>query len=112
MISDAGAPADVALTSVAPGKRASIAARNFARNARNWGVWAAGIGSKSKFAPSAARRSMRFRAWPMNRFWAVALPRNAVIFGSDPESNSWNVGTTRTPFAWAAFVTAVASALR
>ena len=112
MISDDGAPADVALTRVAPGNRAFIAVRNFARNARYCGVWAAGIGSKSKFAPSAARRAMRSRAWPMNRFWAVALPRNAVIFGSDPESKSWKVGTTRTPFAWAAFVTAVASALR
>ena len=48
----------------------------------------------------------------MNRFWAVALPRNAVIFGRLPESNSWNVGTTRTPRAWAAFVTAAAFALR
>ena len=44
----------------------------------------------------------------MKRAFAALLWRNAAIFGSEPESNSWNVGTTRTPLAWAAFVTAIA----
>ncbi len=47
----------------------------------------------------------------MKRSWAAVLPRKAFIFVRLPESKSWNVGTTRTPFAWAAFVTATASPL-
>ncbi len=46
------------------------------------------------------------------RAWAVLLWRNAFISGSVPESNSWKVGTTRTPLAWAALVTAAASSER
>ena len=49
-------------------------------------------------------------AWAMNRLWAAGLCRKALILGSVPESNSWKVGTTRTPLAWAASVTAAASA--
>ena len=45
----------------------------------------------------------------MNVAWAASLPRNAVILWSAPLSNSWNVGTTRTPLSWAALVTAAAS---
>ena len=44
----------------------------------------------------------------MKRDWAALLWRKADIFASVPESNSWNVGTTRTPLAWAALVTAAA----
>ncbi len=45
----------------------------------------------------------------MNRDWAALLWRKAFILTSVPESNSWKVGTTRTPLAWAALVTAVAA---
>ena len=45
----------------------------------------------------------------MNRSWFSGLSRNAVILGAPVAvSNSWKVGTTRTPWAWAAFVTAAA----
>ena len=71
-----------------------------------------GIGSKSKFAPSAARRSINARACLVKRDWAALLWRNAFMSGSVPESNSWKVGTTRTPLAWAALVTAAASSER
>src|SRR5436309_1815564 len=105
------APAEVATTSWAVGKRPRIAAPKRLTNARNDGAMVSGSGSKSMLAPSAERWAMRSRAWLMNRFWAVVLLRNAVIFRSEPESKSWNVGTTRTPAAWAAFVTATALSL-
>jgi hypothetical protein len=47
----------------------------------------------------------------MNRSCARRLPRKARSVGSEPLSNSWNVGTTRTPPAWAALVTAAAAGL-
>ena len=45
----------------------------------------------------------------MNVVWAVELARNVRILVRLPESNSWNVGTTRTPLSWAAFVIAATS---
>ena len=44
----------------------------------------------------------------MNRAWAPGWSRSCRSFVA---LKSWNVGTTRTPRAWAAFVTARAARL-
>ena len=88
-----------------PWSRAWIASRNRAAKAAKGLASDSGSGSKSRTAPSALRSFMRARAAAMNFFWAASLARNAFMVGSPLLlSNSWKVGTTRTPFACAASV--------
>ena len=110
-INPGAAPAAIATTRVLDRSWARSAERNRATKRANGPSRSSGTGSKSRLAPSARRALINATACLMKRAWAAVLPRNARRSVSFPESKSWNVGTTRTPLAWAAFVTAAAAGL-